>query len=251
MENKEFAYVYPYSRGEAKRLKELDDWKQSHKENVACRKAIESAITEHFDGRELKEGCAERVIEAFGYHRTAFVLANSLKQRGEDGISSGSMDWAKGFYIPMDMDDKANYNLEYAAANEAQPLDCFTAQYRSAHQRLGLLDHTHCLPDTSKQDFEGKVIVLSTRGIKESCLTQQSQLWLCTGGFGSHPNSRGRAVFATNLGDGETARLNREDITGVLADSHLPDWAREKLEQLQSNEQTATEHPDMGGMTMQ
>ena len=250
MESKDFSYVYPYSRGEAKRLKELDDWKASHKENVACRKAMESAIMQSFDGRKLKEGCADWVIEVFGFHRTAFVLANSLRQKSEGGISSGSMDWAKTFYIPNEKDDKANYNLEYAAANEAQALDCFTAQYRKAFQSLGMFDRTQCLPDTDKQDFEGKLIVLSPHILKENCLTPEHQLWLCTGGFGAHPNSRGRAVFATNLSDGEKTRWNREDFTGVLADSQIPEWAVMELESLRAYEQEQ-ESPGMGGMEMQ
>ena len=249
MENKEFSYVYPYSREEAKERKRLDDWKASHKENVACRKAIESAIMQNFDGAKLKEGCVDAVIEAFGYHRTAFVLANSIKQRNDGHISSGNMDWLKTFYIPTDKDNKANYNLEYAAANEARALDAFATQYRRAFQNLGMFDYAHCLPDSSKQDFEGKVIVLSPKILRDSSLNQQDQLWLCTGGFGAHPDSSGRAVFVTNLGDGEKTRFNRSDFIGILADSHLPDWAREKLEQLQG--QAQTDSPTMGGMTMQ
>lgn len=92
--------------------------------------------------------------------------------------------------------------------------------------------------------------MLSADTLNESHPTPQDQLWLCTGGFGSHANSRGRAVvFATCLFDGEKARWNREDFVGVLADSQLPDWAREKLEQLQG--QKESEAPAMGGMTMQ
>ena len=61
-------------------------------------------------------------------------------------------------------------------------------------------------------------------------------------------HSSGRAVFATCLSDGETARWNREDFTGVLDDKFLPEWAREKLEELMTQEQT--DAPTMGGMKM-
>ena len=67
-------------------------------------------------------------------------------------------------------------------------------------------------------------------------------------GFGCEPHSSGRAVFATCLSDGETARWNREDFTGVLDDKFLPDWAREKLEEMMTQEQT--DAPTMGGMKM-
>lgn len=248
METKDFLGVYPCSLTEAKRMNESHLWKESHKENVACRKAIEAAIMLDADGGQLPKDCASNVISEFGYHRTAFVLANSLLKKGEDGrISGGNLDWAKRFYIPND----GGYNAAYAAANDTSVLDAFVNQYRKAFQALELFDHTHCLPNTSKQEFEGKVIVLKADGIKESCLTQQSQLWLCTGGFGANPNSSGRAVFATCLADGETARLNRADFAGVLAEANLPEWAKEKLEQLQGPKQTADDSPEMGGMTMQ
>ena len=67
-------------------------------------------------------------------------------------------------------------------------------------------------------------------------------------GFGCEPHSSGRAVFATCLSDGETARWNREDFIGVLDDKFLPDWAREKLAEMMTQEQT--DAPTMGGMKM-
>ena len=41
-----------------------------------------------------------------------------------------------------------------------------------------------------------------------------------------------RAVYATCLGDGEQTRWNRSDFIGILKEEHLPDWARESLEQI-------------------
>lgn len=248
MENKEFPYLYPYSRTEAKRLDELADWERSHETNVVCRKAIETAIMLGYDGTRLPKDCADGVISEFGYHRTAFVLANSLMKKGGDGrVSRGNQEWAKHFFIPKD----GGYNAAYAAANDTGVLDTFVNQYHRAYQKLGLFDYTHCLSDTVKQNFDGKVIVLRADGIKENCLNQQSQLWLCTGGFGARPDASGRAVFAINLADGENARLNRTDFVGVLAEANLPDWAVEKLAALKPPEQEQTNSPAMGGMTMQ
>jgi len=251
MENKEFPYIYPYSFAEAKRLGELNDWKVSHKENVACKDAIEAAIRRDFDGMHLKADCAESVIAEYGYHRVSYVLANSLQQKDYDGrFSRGNHDWAKRTYIPTEKDSYGNRNLGFAVDSHPAVLDGFVNQYRRAYQSLGMFDYTHCLPDTDNQDFEGRVIVMSPDTLKETCLTPQSQLWLCTGGFGSHAGSRGRAVFVTNLEDGETTRLNREDFVGVLSDSHLPDWAREKLMELQGQKQETGDTSEMGGMTM-
>ena len=99
-----------------------------------------------------------------------------------------------------------------------------------------------------EQDFTGKVLVLSPEALREQYWGQENQLWYARSGFGCEPHSSGRAVFATCLSDGETARWNREDFIGVLDDKFLPDWAREKLEELMTQEQT--DAPTMGGMKM-
>lgn len=248
MENNNFPYVYPYSREEADRLGELESWQESRKTNIACKEAIEEAIRLGHDGFFLDADCAEGVIADYGYKRVSWVLSYTIQLTDDGRFSRGNKDWAAQTFIPPENGSPNKY--EFAVNSHPAVLDGFVNQYRKAFQSLGMFDRTHCLPDTSKQDFEGKVIVMSPDFLKESCFTPQDQLWLCTGGFGAHANSRGRAVFATNLGDGETARLNREDFLGVLADSHLPDWAREKLEQLQEQTQTTQEAPGMGGMTM-
>ena len=247
MADKKFPSVYPHSFAQAKQLGELNDWKASHKENIACKNAIEEAIRRGFDGMYLKSDCAESVLNQFGYHRVSYVLANSLQCKDYDGrFSRGNHDWAKQTYIPPDKDSYSNRNLDFAVDSHPAVLDGFVNQYRRAYQALGLFDHTHCLPDTEKQDFEGKVVVLSPKVLKENCLTVQDQLWLCTGGFGAHVGANGRAVFAVNLADGKKTRWTRTDFAGVLAESHLPDWAKEKLSEIQEQAPFA-----MGGMTMQ
>lgn len=67
-------------------------------------------------------------------------------------------------------------------------------------------------------------------------------------GFGCSPTASGRAVYATCLSDGEDARWNREDFTGVLDEQYLPDWAVEKLTELRSSRQEQNTGPTMGGM---
>ena len=91
--------------------------------------------------------------------------------------------------------------------------------------------------------------MLSPDTLKESHWTQEDQLWLCTGGFGSRPNARGRAVFATCLADGEETRWDRQNFLGVLKDECMAEWAREKLTRLTRQEQTDV--PAMGGMNME
>jgi hypothetical protein len=134
----DFPYVYPYSREEAKRLNQLPLWRDSHKENVACKDAIEEAIRRDFDGMYLDKDCAESVLGKFGYHRVAYVLANSLQRKDYDGrFSRGNHDWAKQNYIPPDKDayTTATVNSPWTAI-----LRCWTVLSTST------AGHTRALP---------------------------------------------------------------------------------------------------------
>ena len=224
----EFSTVYPYSCEEARSRDQIFLWRESHRENIACKNAIEEAIRRDFDGMHLKAECARSVIDQYGFKRVQRVLAKSA-------------------YIPPDKNSLTDHNLEYVAESHPAVLDGFINQYRRAYQELGLFGPGQCEPGSEKLSYEGRVLVLSPDILKESCWSRQDQLWLATGGFGCAPNSSGRAVFATCLNDGEKARWNRADFTGVLRERLLPDWAREKFSELQ--EQQPSE--GMGGMKME
>ena len=249
MLDKEYLHVYPYSLADARERDELTLWQESRRENVSCKEAIEEAIRKDFDGMHLKNDSVQSVIEQFGYKRTAFVLANSIQEKEYDGrFSIGNKKWANSLYIPTDKINDRDFNGDFAVDSHPAVLDGFVSQYCKAYQALGLFDYTHCVGDKHEQDFEGKVVVLSPSILKDSCLCPENQLWIATGGFGSHPYSSGRAVFATCLRDGEKTRWNREDIVGVLDEKHLPDWSREKLQELQVEE--PYQETKMGGQSM-
>ncbi len=89
--------------------------------------------------------------------------------------------------------------------------------------------------------------MLSPDTLKESCWKPENQLWYAESGFGCSPTASGRAVYATCLGDGEKARWDRADFIGVLDEQYLPQWAKEKLEELQAPE---NDSPAMGGVEM-
>lgn len=77
MENEQ---MHPYTAKEARERGELEQWRANYRANCACAGAIELVIRESFDGMHLKEDCAKRVIDHYGYKRTAFVLANTLQE---------------------------------------------------------------------------------------------------------------------------------------------------------------------------
>ena len=238
-------YLYPYSSAEARDRNELSLWRESHKANIACRNAIEDAIRQSFDGMHLDKNCITPVLEEYGYKRTAWVLANTLHELKWDGrFGLANKQWAERACIPTDL----NHNSDFVVRSHPSVLDGFVTFYRKAVQALDLFGAEHCVGDRAEQDFTGKVLVLSPEALQEQYWGQDYQLLYARSGFGCAPHSSGRAVFATCLSDGETARWNREDFIGVLDDKFLPDWAREKLEELMTQEQT--DAPTMGSMKM-
>ena len=238
-------YLYPYSSAEARERDELPLWRESHKANITCRNAIEDAIRQSFDGMHLDKNCITPVLEEYGYKRTAWVLANTLHELKWDGrFGLANKQWAERACIPTDL----NHNSDFVVRSHPAVLDGFVTFYRKAVQALNLFGAEHCVGDRAEQDYTGKVLVLSPEALQEQYWGQDYQLLYARSGFGCAPHSSGRAVFATCLSDGETARWNREDFIGVLDDKFLPDWAREKLEEMMTQEQT--DAPTMGGMKM-
>ncbi len=245
MENKEYPYLYMNSAEEARRRNELDQWRQSHRMNIACKRAIEAAIHRDFDGMHLNADCAKSVIAAYGYKRTSFVLASTLQELSDDGrFSQSNKAWGKQIYIPPDK----NYNYQYTVASHPAVLDGFIQQFREAYAELGLFAQEHCEADTAKLDYEGKVLVMRPDTLREDFWDPQYQLWYAHDGFGCDPHAIGRSIRCTCLGDGEHTRWNREDFTGILKEEFLPDWAREQVEHLQESQTSHT--PSIGGMEM-
>lgn len=211
----------------------MELWRESHRENIACKEAIESAISSGFDGMHLGEGCVDSVIGQYGFRRVTWVLSNTIQQKSWDGrFSSGNKAWAEKTFIPA-----GESRNRYVVESHSAVLNGFVSEYRKAVQALNLFGAEHCESDSyAKLDYEGKVLVLSPETLRESCWDQKNQLWLALDGFGCSPDAIGRSVRCVCLRDGEKTRWNRSDFVGVLKEEHLPDWAMDKLEQLRSQE---------------
>jgi hypothetical protein len=128
-------------------------------------------------------------------------------------------------YLEMvtEFTDRVMAQLEAVKAERAKitvPLEPFTLK--------------HCHPNDNRQNLENKVVVIRPERLRPEYRTADVQLVLATGGFGAHANSRGRAVYTTNLYSSRESRWNREDILGVVKPECLPDWAKERLKQIEA-----------------
>ena len=243
----DFPYLCRDPYGEAVRYGMEKQYDASFRENVICARAIEQAIRDYSDevNGGLAEGCVQSVLERYGFKRVNFVLANSLQELKKSAcdhlVSDETYQWGRRTFVPED----GRFNRYYTVDTAARLLEGFVQQARKAYQTLGLFEPEHCVGDRCQQDYTGKVLVLSPDMLQESSWTPRSQLWRAAGGIGCSPTASGRAVYATRLEDGEQTRWDRADFIGVLDEQYLPDWAREKLEELQAQKQSA---PAMDGM---
>ena len=238
-------YLYRGSAQEARSRNELSLWRESHRANVACREAIEDTIRRNFDGMNLDPECLTPVLEEYGYKRTEWVLAATLRELQWDGrFHPANKEWAARHFIPKD----ERHNVDITVRSHPAILDGFVTLYRKAYQKLGLFGPEHCVGDRTEQDYSGKVLVLSPDTLKESCWSQGDQLWYAHDGFGCSPHAIGRSVRCTCLGDGEMTRWNRDEFIGVLDEKFLPEWAREKLADLTATQQ---ENQSIGEMKLE
>ena len=237
---RDFPPLCRYTHGDALELGEEGLYMDSFMENVRCARAIEGAIRDGFHEVALSEDCARPVLEEFGFKRTMLVLANSIRRSGcPDLLRDETRAWGGPVFVPED----GKYNRCFTVDTAAVLLDTFVDQVRRAYRALGLFGPEHCARD--KGDYLDKILVLRPDSLREDCWTPQNQLWYARGGFGCDPKSLGRAVYAVCLGDGEETRWNRADFAGVLEERFLPDWARERLEEIRGPRQDRDSCPKM------
>jgi hypothetical protein len=86
-------------------------------------------------------------------------------------------------------------------------------------------------------DIRNQIVIINPSFLRREYQLQTSQIMLCTGGFGSHPNSRGNACFCIDLYTGEKRRQERQYILGTLERSQLPQWAENTLRQYELNKE--------------
>lgn len=119
----------------------------------------------------------------------------------------------------------------------SERMDAIEAERNERGIPFETLTAADCVPKGMDTDLEGKVVVIKPEKLSSEYQTIDHQLALVTGGNGSRPNARGRAVFAKNLYSGESSRWERQDIAGVLLPARMPSWGYEKLAKVRKSDQ--------------
>lgn len=223
--------VYPYSYGEAKRRGEELTYETSFRENVRCAHDIGEAVYQYFDAaaKELKHGCAECVLQRYGFLRINFVLANTVQIAGYPyALGEKAAAWSRDVDVPQD--DRFLVNAA------GMLLSLFIDQLSEIYHALGFFGAEHCITgDKRAMEYAGKVLLLKPNIKRGSCWTHRDQLWYAHSGPGCSPYARFDSIQASCLSSGEKAHWLRLDFAGVFDERYLPDWAVENLNAIRAS----------------
>ena len=96
--------VYRETANYAYEAGELDMYRASRDANMACKEAIETAISDNFSNNHLStEAAVTSVFDQFSPERVQYVLANTIQHKDHDGrIHQSLKDWAKEIEVCPD-----------------------------------------------------------------------------------------------------------------------------------------------------
>ncbi len=176
-----------------------------------------SDMVRHYFNELLSDGKAHS-----GYDRVFAVLARTVKrQLDSKEYSDENKRWARTIRIPQGKE-----NLEFLIKIDADYLNMFLNLAREMY-----VQQTQC--KEGDQDYEEQVLILKPEHLNNAHENPEHQLFYAIGGSGCEPGNTKGKVIGEFLFDGEQATLSRADFLGVLKEECLPEWAEEKLKQLQ------------------
>ena len=127
---------------------DLDLYRASRRANIACKEAIEAAISEHYRDNRLDKDAVPQVIEQFGYTRILYVLANTVQQKEwDERFSPANKAWARTVDIPPNPDGfGGERNLDFVVDSHSGLVDLFLSQARQDYLRLQPLTPRKSVP---------------------------------------------------------------------------------------------------------
>ena len=93
-----------------------------------------------------------------------------------------------------------------------------------------------CLLLSQCDNLKGKVMAVRPEALRPEYRSAEHQLVYVRSGNGTRSASFGTACYCTNLYDGENVRWERYDFQGEVKPENLPQWAREKIKEVQKQE---------------
>ncbi len=110
--------VYPHSEAYAEENGEWEKYQQSTHLNIQCKEAIEAAIAQHYNYKQLDSEAVRQVAEQFGVYRVRFVLVNTLLEKaGDQRLAPEYIAWARSLPVFPDRDDQGRNNRAHYVVN--------------------------------------------------------------------------------------------------------------------------------------
>lgn len=162
--------LYTHTLSYAMEHKRVDDYLDSRKLNLDCKKAIEDAIRNNFDGMHLAHDAAGEVLEEYGAERVKFILANTVQHLEYDGrFSRDNKEWAKGYEIPENVSRGMDMNADYVLSSHPAVLDGFIGLVREGirEQELGKEENVQINEETKGFIANGHFGTWHTAEMKE------------------------------------------------------------------------------------
>lgn len=145
-------------------------------------------------------------------YMTCFIERNELFERYNEALLSS--DYAEIVKV-----------FGSRISNEAE---LYMESVRKLDIPISVITAEDCIPDHYSKDINGKIIAIDAKQLRPEYQRADRQLFYVYGGFGASANSRGSAVFCTNLHTGENTRIERMDVLGEVKPECMPEWAKEK-----------------------
>lgn len=190
---------------------------------------------------EKRMACDYEIIHAFHIGDKEIVIGENVNTIGDERYMCAFCDRNEIFGLYSDLwvsDDFCEIVKKYAERLSEQAEKTRVALFTPIFQGIDITPvlKAECTPVSSKDDLNGKIVVIKQDVLRQEYRRSTNQIKLCTGGFGAYPNSRGSACYCVDLYSRTTSRFERQDIMGTLQPEQLPQWAAIGLERYQQEQ---------------
>lgn len=145
------APLYLHDAAYAVAHNEMEHYTASLRISAACKNMIEDAIAAAYQDNSLKDvrEASKAVIDTFGFDRTMFVLANTIRIKSyDDRISPENKTWAQTIPVCEDqlniLVDRCNPGLLDLFANQLRK--DFAAEQQRSQQKVSVREKLHGTP---------------------------------------------------------------------------------------------------------
>ena len=126
--------LYRHDAAYAREHGELSLYRESYQANIACKEAIEEAISENYGNNRLNSQAVFDAVSAeFSMERIQYVLANTVQYKDWDGrISRANREWAQTVPVVPNPDSWGGDRNCYFVVDQAHTglVDLFVNQVR-------------------------------------------------------------------------------------------------------------------------